>query len=117
MARKIGELTREYIKALNQRDLAKLASMYTDDVSLDEWGSKKVTGRVAVLTMNETMFREMPEIEFRIVNTVANDFSSFVELEALVSKASKKVLRIVDVLYFTVKEPHKICMVKAYRGF
>ena len=110
-----GDLAKLYIKALNSRDLPTLAKMYADNIILDEWGSKKYTGIDSVLSANEKMFEEMPDIDFTIWNITTNEFSAVVEL--IVTATKIKSLRVVDVIYFTLKEPHKIDTIRAYRGF
>lgn len=110
----VRNLTDMYFSAFTQKKLDTLSLLYSDDVSLDEFGKTMYNGKSSVLKANEKLFNEFPKLWVRPSLTVTNVFSSYTILSIQLEPDSK--YEVVDVIYFELNPPHKIFKIRAFAG-
>ena len=100
-----------YVSAFNGRDLERLATLFTETVSLRDW-SLDVHGREAVLQANRDMFAATESIEASILKSVVEDRTVVLELVIVVNRTER--LAVVDVLEFDASG--RLLAIRAYKS-
>ena len=107
----IEALTREFISAYEQKDMAAIAEMFSPDVILRDWNSE-VVGYEAAIQEYTNNFQAADTLDIKIQNLLVSGPSAAAVLEIVVDGVD--TLQVVDLLSFGVDG--KIQSIVAYKG-
>ena len=107
----IEALTREFISAYEQKDMAAIAEMFSPDVILRDWNSE-VVGYEAAIQEYTNNFQAADTLDIKIQNLLVSGPSAAAVLEIVVDGVDN--LKVVDLLSFSVDG--KIQSIVAYKG-
>jgi len=105
------KIIEEYFEAFVNKDLTKLAELYSDDVVLSEWDENIFSGKEAVLKANEELFSKFENIGVVVKVRGESGNISLNEIVVLLDDVSVKVVDSITV------QDKKIVYIMAYRGF
>jgi hypothetical protein len=101
----------EYFKYFSEKNLHALESIYAENVKLRDW-EITTQGRSKVLEANKKTFKDLDNLQIKVLETYEKGQTVVVELELLLNKDNS--LLIVDVITFN--EDNKIINIRAYKG-
>lgn len=79
--RKNLEIVKSWIKAMNEHNLQKMASLYTDNIKAEEVPEHKtVVGKEIVTKTYEELFKAFPDCKATVINCIAGDNYVVVEI-------------------------------------
>ena len=99
-----------YFETFSNKDLEKLAEIYSDDVVLTDWDIH-FEGKNDVLKANKNLFDSLDTINIKVANIGQNEHYIFAEIDITINK--DLILHVVDVLEFDLQ--HKIKSIRAYK--
>ena len=105
------KIIEEYFDAFVNKDLTKLAELYSDDVVLSEWDENIFSGKEAVLKANEELFSKFENIGVVVKARGESGNISLNEIVVLLDDVSVKVVDAITV------QDEKIVYIMAYKGF
>lgn len=104
----LKNLTQNYIKAFNDRDLKAVALLLTEDFVLEDPAVKRIEGKEACLKAVEGIFSSCSNLEFKAKNIFEDGEYSFIEFSL---KLDEVELFGVDILHW---QDGKIKELRAY---
>lgn len=107
----VEALTRKFISAYEEKDIAAIAGMFSPDVILRDWNSE-VVGYEAAIQEYTNNFRGADTLAIKIHNVLTSGLSAAAVLEIVLDGV--ETLRVVDVLSFSAEG--KIKSIVAYKG-
>jgi ketosteroid isomerase-like protein len=107
----LKQLAKQYFEAFSQKDLDRLALIYSDSVTLRDWDID-VAGKTAVLEANQKLFDSVDSIN--IVPLKLYEDGSTVASEIYILINSHLSLKVVDVIDFD--DSGQIQNIRAYQG-
>lgn len=102
-----------YVTAFSKRDLAALAELFDDNVSLRDWNMEAL-GKHAVLEAARGIFSTASSLEIGISNMVVDCEARTVVAELDISIDGGKPQKVVDMLVFTSEG--LLSAIRAYKG-
>jgi len=107
----LEETARSYFSAFENKDIATLAEMFHDSVSLKDWNIC-VDGKESVLEANTDIFEFVGDLSVRVQNLYVCGLTAIAELLIVVDDT--EALPVVDIIKFNTAK--KIESIVAYRG-
>ncbi len=102
------ELTREYIKAFDNKDLESVSLLLTEDFALEDPAVKRIEGKVNVLNTIEGIFNSCKTLNFTEKNIYVSDNTTIIEF---ILKLDDTVLTGTDIIEW---ENNKMKELRAY---
>jgi steroid delta-isomerase len=99
-----------YFEAFSNKDLDKLAELYSDDVTLADWEPLFFDGKESVLDANKKLFDAVDSLSIIVKRIGTNNKNVFAEIDILINNMQ---LFVVDILEFD--EDNKIKSIRAYK--
>jgi len=102
------KLTKNYIKAFNDKDLKALSALFDEHVVLEDPIVKRVEGKAAVISTIEGIFKNNTQLSFQARNIFVDGDTSLIEFHL---KLGDLLLTGVDVIEW---RNGKLCELRAY---
>lgn len=107
----LEQIAEKYFKTFENKDLEKLADMFSDDVVLKDWNVFSHS-KVSVLEENKNIFNSIHKLKIVIIDIHVSGMTVIGEL--LIYADDNPVLPVVDIIKFD--SDYKIKSIVAYRG-
>jgi hypothetical protein len=108
-ASSILELTTDYFRYWNQRNVVQLRSLFAQNVELNDWEGAW-SGCDQVINANKNIFDTFPEINISVTRVIINENTAICFLLVQLDKSTS--LKVIDILTFSDR---KIQFIDAYR--
>ncbi len=105
------DLVRAYLAAYAARDLAAVAAMFADTITLRDW-KIRVVGKAAALAETRKNFESVDSLAIDVLAAYERDGGAAAELRIVVN--GKDILHVVDVFDFDADG--RIAAIRAYIG-
>ena len=105
------KITKNYFKFFNEKNTIKLASLFANNVVLEDWNIN-VTGKEKVIRANKKIFDSNPYIKVKIKKVFFSEKNIFAILD--IDLNSKKKLKVID--HITLNKNNLITKIRAYLG-
>lgn len=102
------DLTKEYIKAFDSKDLDKCAELFTDDFALEDPVVKRIEGKLNVLKAVKGIFDSCNNLDFQAKNIYQDNQTTIIEF---VLKFDDTVLAGTDIIEW---QDNKMKELRAY---
>jgi hypothetical protein len=107
----IESLTKRFISAYEEKDIAAISAMFSPNVVLRDW-NREVVGFDAAIAEFTSNFQAVESLRIEIKNLVTSEVVAAAELDIVINEVEN--LRVVDVISFG--EDQKILSIVAYKG-
>lgn len=102
------EISEMYFEYLNEKNLMKLETLYSDNIELYDWNDMW-HGRQNVLDMNEGLFDAGLEFELKESKQIGNCTYNHILIHT-----NKETIKVLDVIYWN--EEFQITKIEAFKG-
>ncbi len=102
------ELTKEYIEAFNNKDLEKVAKLFTDDFALEDPVVKRIEGKENVVEAIKGIFESCKILDFKAKNIYQDKTTTIIEF---ILKLDDTILTGIDIIEW---EDSKMKELRAY---
>ncbi len=108
---KILDLSKEYLKAFENKDLNKLAELFDDHISIYDPVIKDIQSKEKVLKANKIIFENSQEIKFLFKRLFVDQFSNTCIAELKIH-FDGRLIEVIDLIEYS--EAGKITKITAY---
>ena len=105
------DLVRAYLAAYAARDLAAVAALFTDTITLRDW-KIRVVGKAAALAETRKNFEAVQQLQIEVLAAYERDGGVAAELKIVID--GRDVIHVVDVFDFAADG--RIAAIRAYIG-
>jgi limonene-1,2-epoxide hydrolase len=95
------ELTKEYIKAFNNKDLEKVAELFIEDFALEDPVVKRIEGKDEVLVAINGIFNSCTTLDFEAKNIYKDNQTTIIEF---ILKLDDTILTGIDIIEWENKK-------------